>query len=34
MQCIHDTSAIASLMPDMRSNLVVECRNWGRRMVR
>jgi hypothetical protein len=34
MQCIHDTSAVAALMPDMRGNLVAQCRNWGRQMVR
>ena len=34
LQCLHDTSGIASLMPDMRGNLAVQCRTWGQQMVR
>jgi hypothetical protein len=34
LRCLHDMSGIASLMPDTRGNLAVQCRNWGQRMVR
>jgi len=34
MECLSDTSALTALMPDMRGTFLVQCRNWGRQMVR